>query len=123
MLTFVFSVAGDGESVGSQRSLHFGVVEVDDGSVILEHVDLLNAGDVVHSQLLQRTLQLLVVRGGRAVHHLLLPARRAGASDAHLRLQFGQLVSIHPANKIKKHQQTANKIVQYPPEPGNRGKT
>lgn len=34
------SVAGDGEGVGGQRGLHFGVVEVDDCSLVCEHVHL-----------------------------------------------------------------------------------
>ena len=38
---------GDGESVGCQGGLDLGVVEVDDRAVVLDHVDLLNARDVV----------------------------------------------------------------------------
>merc|ERR1719373_171034 len=44
---FVFCVSCHSECVSSKRSLDLGVVEVDDGSIILDHVHLLNAGDVV----------------------------------------------------------------------------
>lgn len=37
---FGLSVAGDGEGVSSEGGLDFGVVEVDDCSLICEHVDL-----------------------------------------------------------------------------------
>lgn len=33
-------VAGDGEGIGSEGGLHFGVVEVDDCPLVCEHVDL-----------------------------------------------------------------------------------
>lgn len=33
-------VASDGEGVGSEGGLHFGIVEVDDCSLICKHVDL-----------------------------------------------------------------------------------
>ena len=49
---------------------------MDDVAILLHHVDLLNARDVVHSQLFQVALQLLVIRG-RLVHHLLLSPSRA----------------------------------------------
>ena len=41
-------MAGDGEGVGGEAGLHLGVVEVDHGAVVLDHVDLLNARDVVN---------------------------------------------------------------------------
>ncbi len=41
-------MTGDSEGVGSQGGLHLGIVEVDDSAVILDHVHLLNARDVVH---------------------------------------------------------------------------
>lgn len=34
------SVAGDGEGVGREGGLHFGIVEVDDCSLICKHVNL-----------------------------------------------------------------------------------
>lgn len=36
----VLRVAGDGEGVGGQGRLHFGVVEVDHGAVVLNHIHL-----------------------------------------------------------------------------------
>ena len=45
---FVLAVTGDCERVGRQRSLDLGVVEVDDWSIVLDHVHLLDAGDVVY---------------------------------------------------------------------------
>ena len=39
-------VAGDGEGVGGEGGLHFGVVEVDDCSLICKHVDLQQTGFV-----------------------------------------------------------------------------
>jgi hypothetical protein len=47
LLTFVLCVPGDGEGVGSQAGLHLRVVEVDHGTVVLDHVHFLNARDVV----------------------------------------------------------------------------
>lgn len=34
------SMAGDGEGVGGEGGLHFGVIEVDDCSLICKHVNL-----------------------------------------------------------------------------------
>ena len=45
---FVLAVTGDSESVCRQRSLHLGVVEVNHRPIVLDHVNLLDAGDVVH---------------------------------------------------------------------------
>lgn len=75
-LTFVFSRSGHRERVGGHGSLHLRVVEVDDSSVLFDHVDFLNARNVGDGQLLQVALQLLVVRGGGLVHDLLLPSGR-----------------------------------------------
>ena len=36
----VLGVAGDGEGVGGEGRLHFGVIEVDHGAVILDHIHL-----------------------------------------------------------------------------------
>ena len=60
-----------------------GVAEVDDLGA-LEDVDLLDAGDRVHAQPLQRVLQPLVVRGRRLVHRLLLSAGAGGGASAPL---------------------------------------
>ena len=90
---------GDGEGVRAQRRLHLRIVEVNDAAVLLEHVHLkrekvefdfndntslselatylLDAGNRVDGELLQGRLQLLVVRGGRSVDDLLLPAGSA----------------------------------------------
>ena len=46
---------------------------MDDGAVVLDHVNLLNARDVVDRKLLEAALELLVIGGGRAVDDLLLP--------------------------------------------------
>ena len=66
----VVGVAGDCEGVCGERGLHLGVVEVDDGAVVLDHVDLLDARDRVHRELFQRRLQPLVVRRRGPVHNL-----------------------------------------------------
>lgn len=39
-------VAGDGEGVGSEGGLHFGVVEVDDCALVCEHVNLQSTTEV-----------------------------------------------------------------------------
>ena len=67
----VVGVAGDCEGVCGERGLHLGVVEVDDGAVVLDHVHLFDARDRVHRELLQRRLQALVVRRRRPVNNLL----------------------------------------------------
>ena len=66
----VVGVAGDCEGVSGERGLYLGVVEVDDGAVVLDHVDLLDARDRVHGQLLKRRLQPLIVRRRSPVHNL-----------------------------------------------------
>mmetsp|Transcript_3109 Transcript_3109/g.9817 ORF Transcript_3109/g.9817 Transcript_3109/m.9817 type:complete len:212 (-) Transcript_3109:2310-2945(-) len=76
-------------------SLHLGVVEVHHHAVVLEEVDLLNGGDVVHAQALERVLKSLVVRGGSFVDGLLLPPDRALATRAHLRSHFGEFLRVH----------------------------
>jgi hypothetical protein len=50
--------------------------------VVLEHVDLLDAGERLHRQLLERCLQLLVVARARAADLLLLGPRQALAAGA-----------------------------------------
>ena len=75
--------------------------EVFPGRACLEHVDFLDAGDVVDGELLERRLELLVVGGGRAVDHLLLPAHGAWAADAHLRLKPCQFFRVHPGKQEK----------------------
>lgn len=65
-------MSGDGECVGAQRSLSARIVEMDDGAVVLDHVDFLNALNLIHSEFLQCRLQLLVIRGRSLVHDLLL---------------------------------------------------
>ena len=91
----VLGVSRHRERVGGQRGLHLRVVEVDHGAVVLDHVDLFDARDGVHGQLLQRGLQLLVVGRGGPVHHLLLPAGGAFAADTNLRLKLLQFLLIH----------------------------
>ena len=66
----VLCLSGDCEGVCGERGLDLWVVEVDHGSVVLDHVDLLDAGDRVHGELLQGGLELLVVGGGSAVDDL-----------------------------------------------------
>lgn len=99
-------VAGDGEGVGGEGGLHFGVVEVDDRPLVREHVHLrrterdeslgpthdgfswskgtsngsahlFDTGDVVHAEFLQGQLEFLVIGGGCSVHDLLLSASTA----------------------------------------------
>lgn len=57
---------------------------MDDVSVLLEHVHLLNRLDRLHVHLLQRRLQLLVVGRGRLVDPLGLTAGSALASVRNL---------------------------------------
>ena len=54
----------------------FGRGKVYDVTVLLEHVYLFNGLDRLHIQLLQRGLELLVVRAGCLVDFLLFPSRR-----------------------------------------------
>lgn len=57
--------------------LTLGGGKVNDVAIILDHVHLLDTGDVVDRELLQRALELLVVGCCRSVNHLLLPSRCA----------------------------------------------
>jgi hypothetical protein len=68
---------------------------VDDVAVALEHVDLLNGLDGLYVELLQRSLELLVVGAGALVDLLDLPARSALASVYTISLQ--SLISAFPS--------------------------
>jgi hypothetical protein len=56
---------------------------VDDIAIALEHVDLLNGLDRLDIELLQRSLELLVVGAGALVNLLDLPAGSAFAAASH----------------------------------------
>jgi hypothetical protein len=60
----VLTVAVDGEGVGGDGGVDLGGSKVDDVSVLLEHVDLLNSLDGLGVQLLKGELKLLVVGTG-----------------------------------------------------------
>lgn len=57
--------AADHVGVGSDVRLNLGVLEVDDLSVFLEEIDLLDGRNVIHPEALKRALKTLVVRGSR----------------------------------------------------------
>lgn len=63
---------------------------------------LLNGGDVVHAQALERVLKSLVVRGGSFVDGLLLPPDRALATRAHLRSHFGEFLRVHLSLRLSR---------------------
>jgi hypothetical protein len=71
--------------------------EMDDISVLLEHVHLLNALDWLHVHLLQRRLELLVV-GSRALVHLLDLSSWGTLSTIH---QLGQLLSVDMLKELR----------------------
>ncbi|CAN7950999.1 unnamed protein product, partial [Ixodes pacificus] len=79
--TFCFGMSRDCKSVGRQRCLHLGVVEVDHRAVLFNHVQgggattcLFDPWDVIYSELLEGTLKFLVICCGCPVHHLFLSA-------------------------------------------------
>jgi hypothetical protein len=72
---------------GCEHTLGCG--EVDDVAVALEHVDLLNSLDGLDIQLLERSLELLVVGAGVPVDLLDLSARSTLASASLSQLEFG----------------------------------
>ena len=61
-------MSGHGECVGTQRGLDLGVVEVDDGSVVFDHVHFLNAGNGVYLKETQETEKGMDER----IYHLML---------------------------------------------------
>lgn len=63
-------------TTGPQSCLTLGVGEVNDVPILLHHIHLLDARNIVHAKLLQIALQLLVIRG-RLMNDLLLSPRRA----------------------------------------------
>ena len=71
---------------------------MDDVSVVSEHVDFLDAGDVVHHQFLEGCLEFLVVGGRRPMDDFPLPTRGTFPANsdilAHL-LQLGRAFRIH----------------------------
>jgi len=93
--TLGLGVSADDVGVRSDGRLHLRVIEVDDGAVVLEEVNLLNGGDVVHAKAFQRVLQPLVICCGGLVDRLLLPTNRALATRAHLRRHFCELFGVH----------------------------
>lgn len=54
-------VSEDGEGVARDGGLHFGLLEVDNGAVVLEEVHLVDALEGLHAVLLDNLLELLVV--------------------------------------------------------------
>jgi len=89
LLTFCFGSSSDGKGAENEQNcfdisiknqlcghgcLHFWIVEMNDGAIVLDHVDFLNAGNVGHRQLFQVALKLFVIHCGRLVHNLLLPS-------------------------------------------------
>jgi hypothetical protein len=68
---------------------------MDDVSVALEHVDLLNGLNWLDIELLQRSLQLLIIRARALVDLLDFPARRTFAADTNRRLHPRELGLIH----------------------------
>jgi hypothetical protein len=65
----------DCKDIARQRRLSFGIVEMNDCSVVLNKVHFLDAGNIVHCELLQSRLKFLVVSGGGLVDDLLLATR------------------------------------------------
>ena len=66
--------------------LYLGVGEVNDRSVISEHVNFLDTRDGVDGELLELRLEFFVVSVGSLVHDLLLPAGSTFASDSDVSL-------------------------------------
>ena len=66
--------------------LYLGVGEVNDRSVISEHVNFLDTGNGVDGELLELRLEFFVVSVGSLVHDLLLPAGSTFASDSDVSL-------------------------------------
>mmetsp|Transcript_13252 Transcript_13252/g.18660 ORF Transcript_13252/g.18660 Transcript_13252/m.18660 type:complete len:239 (+) Transcript_13252:107-823(+) len=64
--------SADNESVGLNGNLHLGVDKVNNASVTLEEVNLLNTSDGLHSEALECSLELLVVHVARLVRNLAL---------------------------------------------------
>mmetsp|Transcript_42671 Transcript_42671/g.112318 ORF Transcript_42671/g.112318 Transcript_42671/m.112318 type:complete len:227 (-) Transcript_42671:23-703(-) len=75
--------------------LHLGVVEVDNGAIVLEEVDLLNRRNVVHPKALEGVLQPLVIGRCCLVDRLLLPTHRTLTTRAHLRRHLCELFRVH----------------------------
>jgi hypothetical protein len=67
---------------------------VDDVSVALEHVDLLNGLDGLYIELLEGALELLVVGTGALVHLLDFPARGAFSAVTLLAVPFSNRSAI-----------------------------
>uniref|UniRef100_A0A0A8ZSL0 Transcription factor btf3, putative n=1 Tax=Arundo donax TaxID=35708 RepID=A0A0A8ZSL0_ARUDO len=79
--TFRLWRSTDHPCVCRDRSLHFGIQELND-EIVLEDVDLLDCGNGVDPYSLERALQPLVVSGSSLVDSLLLPAHGAFSAGA-----------------------------------------
>ena len=86
-LTLVLGGTGDREGVCGHRSLNLRCVEVDDCSVVLDHVNLLDSGNIGNRHLLKVALELLVIACGSLVDDLLLSASGS--------LQLGLYIDCH----------------------------
>merc|ERR1711953_1603472 len=89
------SVSADDEGVGGHGDLSLRLLEMDDGSILVEKVDLIDARDLVETHLAQGDLELLVVASSLLVDSLSLSANGALASDTDLVLHAVQLFLVH----------------------------
>merc|ERR1719282_1367398 len=94
------SGSGDDEGVGSHGDLSLRLLEVDDGAILVEQVDLIDARDLVETHLAQGDLELLVVASSLLVDSLSLSAHGALASDTDLVLHAVQLFLVHGGDTL-----------------------
>lgn len=85
-LTLFFSISTDNVGVRRDGSLDSWVVEMDDGSIILEEIDLFNCRNIGYTELLQSGSELLVIGGRRLVDGLLLSADRTLSTGSYLQI-------------------------------------
>jgi len=90
----VLSVTADDVSVGSNRCLHLGIREMDDGSVFLEQIDLFNGGDVTHVKLVQCALDTFVINNASFTDGLVLSSHRALATGAGIGILICELFEL-----------------------------
>jgi len=89
------SVSRNCEGVCVGGCLNLGVLEVENRSVILEHVNFFDSWNGIDGEFLELALELLVVGRRRLVHDLLLPSDGTFAADSDRRLQSFQLLGVH----------------------------
>jgi hypothetical protein len=57
----ILSIAADHVGISTDACLNLGILKMDDATILLEQVDLLDSRDAVHAETLEGALEALVI--------------------------------------------------------------